>query len=68
MEELCERIGLKVACVNYDSHAGIFSVSEGLMNSNKSHAEIMNDDIPKKFKRIAIQSNKEKKEIRQFLC
>lgn len=57
MKHLIYNAGMHLEYINYDSHGGIFSISEGYRDTNKSHDELMKIPPSERFNRLAMESN-----------
>ena len=63
MGYLCKKAGLKIEYISYDSNAGVFSLSDGYKNTDKSHGQLTRENMvsPTKisrYKEMAEKSNR----------
>lgn len=58
MEYACREANLQIQYINFDSHAGIYSISSGYKNSNKNHDELMKIPSPQRYAEFAKRANR----------
>lgn len=58
MKKIISDVGLQLEYINYDSHGGIFSLSDGFKRTDKCHEDLIRIQPSREQEFLASESNK----------